>query len=45
MNLKQAEALLREAADWYNRPHFIALDPISIPHAFRKSLDREVAGL
>ena len=45
MNPKQAEALLREAADWYNRPHFIALDPISIPHAFRKSLDREVAGL
>jgi uncharacterized protein (TIGR02757 family) len=31
--------------DQFNRPGFIELDPISIPHQFRKKQDIEIAGL
>ncbi len=29
----------------YNRPSFIALDPVSVPHRFQKKQDIEIAGL
>ena len=29
----------------YNQPHFIELDPVSIPHQFTKKQDIEIAGL
>jgi uncharacterized protein (TIGR02757 family) len=35
---------LEEKADEYNRPLFIELDPISIPHLFTKKEDIEIAG-
>lgn len=45
--LKDAElkAFLDEKVDRYNQPGFIELDPISIPHAFTKPQDIEIAGL
>lgn len=45
--LKDAElkAFLDEKVDRYNQPGFIELDPISIPHAFTKQQDIEIAGL
>ncbi|MFN7492223.1 MAG: TIGR02757 family protein [Cyclobacteriaceae bacterium] len=46
--LKQVLSLkdfLDEKVAAYNRPHFIELDPISIPHRFRKKQDIEIAGL
>lgn len=36
---------LDEKVDRFNRPDFIASDPISIPHLFRKKQDIEIAGL
>lgn len=36
---------LDEKVARYNRPNFIELDPISIPHRFRKKQDIEIAGL
>lgn len=39
------EALLSEKADFYNCPDFIDGDPISVPHAFSKNEDIEIAGL
>ncbi len=36
---------LDEKVDQFNRPHFIELDPISIPHQFSKKQDIEIAGL
>jgi len=30
---------------WYNKPSFIEKDPVSIPHAFTKKQDIEIAGL
>ena len=39
------KALLDEKADQFNQPAFIALDPISVPHAFSKKQDIEIAGL
>ncbi len=41
MNLKE---FLDEKVDLYNRPDFINLDPISIPHRFSKKQDIEIAG-
>lgn len=38
------KALLLEKADRYNRLNFIERDPISIPHAFQKKEDIEIAG-
>ncbi len=45
MSLSSAatRALLDAAADRLNRPAFIALDPISIPHAFQRRPDIEIA--
>jgi uncharacterized protein (TIGR02757 family) len=42
LNLKD---FLDEKVAVYNRPNFIELDPISIPHRFRKKQDIEIAGL
>lgn len=38
-------ALLNALADRYERPAFIAEDPISLPHAFDDPADQEVIGL
>ena len=40
-NLKK---LLDSKVDLYNRPSFIANDPISVPHRFSKKQDIEIAG-
>ncbi len=40
-NLKD---FLDEKVDLYNRPGFISLDPISIPHRFSKKQDIEISG-
>lgn len=45
METARLRALLDEAHDRYNRPDFIALDPISIPHAFTARADIEIAAL
>lgn len=37
--------LLEEKSQQYNKPAFIELDPISIPHLFSKRQDIEIAGL
>jgi uncharacterized protein (TIGR02757 family) len=39
------KAFLEEKYDQYNRPEFIADDPISIPHLFSNKEDIEIAGL
>jgi uncharacterized protein (TIGR02757 family) len=46
MNLTYTELkdFLDEKAELYNRPSFIELDPISIPHLFSGKEDREIAG-
>ncbi len=36
---------LDEKVDTYNRPDFITLDPISIPHQYTKKQDIEITGL
>ncbi|HYG17518.1 MAG TPA: TIGR02757 family protein [Ohtaekwangia sp.] len=36
---------LDEKVLYYNQPSFIANDPVSIPHAFRKKQDIEISGL
>ncbi len=41
----QLKDLLEAKADQYNRPEFIAEDPVSIPHRFSRLQDREIAGL
>ncbi|MBL0739759.1 TIGR02757 family protein [Chryseolinea lacunae] len=41
----ELKAFLDEKVDQYNRPGFIELDPISIPHAYTKKQDIEIAGL
>lgn len=38
------KALLDEAADRYNRPDFIASDPIAVPHRYARLQDREIMG-
>jgi uncharacterized protein (TIGR02757 family) len=35
---------LDEKCRLYNKPEFIATDPVSIPHLFQKKEDREIAG-
>ena len=42
---KSLKAFLDGKVDRYNRPDFIASDPISIPHRFSEKKDREIAGL
>ncbi|MCU0359042.1 MAG: TIGR02757 family protein [Cyclobacteriaceae bacterium] len=43
--LAALKELLDAKADEYNRPGFIANDPISIPHRFTRKQDIEIAGL
>ncbi len=40
----QLKAFLDRKLDEYNRPSFIAADPISIPHRFSRNADIEIAG-
>ena len=42
---KHLKQFLDEKVKTYNRPSFIERDPISIPHAFTKKQDIEIAGL
>jgi len=44
MTKKDLRAFLNRKVDEYNRPAFIAADPISIPHMFSKRQDIEIAG-
>ena len=46
MNLSKSELkeFLDEKYDLYNRPEFIANDPISIPHIFTRKEDIEISG-
>jgi uncharacterized protein (TIGR02757 family) len=46
MKLKQSELkeFLDEKVELYNRPAFIELDPISIPHRYSKKEDIEISG-
>lgn len=39
------KALLDDRVDRYNRPEFIAADPISLPHRYSKLQDIEIMGL
>jgi uncharacterized protein (TIGR02757 family) len=41
----ELKVFLDRKADLYNRPEFIESDPISIPHAYSKKQDIEIAGL
>lgn len=41
---ERLKEFLDEKADLYNRPDFIPLDPISIPHLFSKKQDIEISG-
>jgi uncharacterized protein (TIGR02757 family) len=43
-NLASLTVFLNEKVDRYNRPDFIAADPIAIPHLFSKKQDIEIAG-
>ena len=40
----EIKAFLEEKYLQYNNPSFIEYDPISIPHGFRESKDREISG-
>jgi uncharacterized protein (TIGR02757 family) len=42
---QELKSFLDAKADQFNKPEFIALDPISVPHQFRKKEDIEIAGL
>lgn len=44
-NVLEIKDFLDEKVVRYNQPGFIANDPVSIPHAFRKKQDIEIAGL
>jgi uncharacterized protein (TIGR02757 family) len=43
-NQKDLKKFLDEKVDKYNRPEFIELDPISIPHQFSGKEDIEISG-
>jgi uncharacterized protein (TIGR02757 family) len=43
--LPELKQFLDEKSNLYNQPGFIENDPISIPHAFKKKQDIEIAGL
>ena len=43
-DFKSLRIFLNQKAKCYNRPEFIASDPISIPHQFSKLQDIEIAG-
>jgi uncharacterized protein (TIGR02757 family) len=44
MMMKDLKGLLDHKADLYNRPSFIADDPVSVPHLFNQREDIEIAG-
>jgi uncharacterized protein (TIGR02757 family) len=44
LKLSELKEFLDEKVDLYNRPSFIELDPISIPHLFTLKEDIEIAG-
>lgn len=44
MTDNELKELLEELHDKYNNPSFIELDPVSIPHAFERAEDIEIAG-
>ncbi len=44
IELKNLRVFLDNRVETYNRPEFIPDDPISIPHAFNKKQDIEIAG-
>lgn len=44
LSAAELRSFLEEKADRYNRPEFIATDPISIPHRFHHKEDIEIAG-
>ncbi|MDM8002434.1 MAG: DUF2400 family protein [Bacteroidota bacterium] len=44
MYIRHLKEFLNEKVDLYNRPPFIGLDPISIPHRFTLREDIEIAG-
>jgi uncharacterized protein (TIGR02757 family) len=44
MQQKRIADFLNQKAAWFNRPSFIANDPISIPHLFSHKEDIEIAG-
>lgn len=43
-NFEALRLFLNEKSEFYNRPEFIASDPVSIPHQFSKLQDIEIAG-
>ncbi len=44
-HIEKLKSFLDEKSDQFNQPNFIANDPISIPHRFKKLQDIEIAGL
>jgi len=44
MNSEELKQSLDQRVDLYNRPSFIGVDPISIPHRFTRKEDIEIAG-
>jgi uncharacterized protein (TIGR02757 family) len=44
LTFSELKQFLDEKADHFNQPAFIANDPISIPHQYRKKQDIEIAG-
>ncbi len=44
MNSEELKEFLDQRVDLYNRPSFIGVDPISIPHRFTRKEDIEIAG-
>lgn len=44
MNQLELKEFLDEQADRFNRPAFLELDPLSIPHRYTKREDREISG-
>ncbi len=45
MNKSELKSFLDSKVEEYNRPSFISLDPIIIPHEYEKKQDIEIAGL
>ncbi|RYY85905.1 MAG: DUF2400 family protein, partial [Chitinophagaceae bacterium] len=44
MSPAELKSFLNHKVSEYNRPSFIAADPISVPHRFTKQQDIEIAG-
>lgn len=44
MKPSELKALLDQKYEQYNRPHFVADDPVQIPHLFNQKEDIEIAG-